>query len=338
MALPQNPLKLGFLTHVAGTNSPAQLLRDTVRLAMAAEELGYDTLWVAQHHVGAENGQLPSPFVLLAAIAEHTERIRLGTAVVILPLEDPVRAAEDAAVADLLSGGRLELGLGSGAHAGSYTALGRDPDERSSLFTQSSATLSSALSGEALPGGQRLSPHAPGLHRRIWRATHSEEGALHAAAAGQGLLLARSALRLTQPVAELQAPVARAYRDAAASPRLAVTRTVYPAPDHTAALRDLGPGTRAWSRETHPETDWDTIDGEELLTLHTIHTGPADHIARSLAADPVVQLADELIAQVQPGELGFDATLSALHTIAHDVAPALRRLLPVPVTSHLSYR
>ncbi|NEW69053.1 LLM class flavin-dependent oxidoreductase [Streptomyces rhizosphaericus] len=247
-----------------------------------------------------------------------------------------VRAAEDAAVADLLSGGRLELGLGSGAHTASYTALGRNPEERRGLFARSSATLTSALSGKPLPGGQQLSPHAPGLDRRIWRATHNEEGASQAAAAGQGLLLARSSLRLAQPVAELQAPVARVYRDTAASPRLAVTRTVYPAPDRTAALRDLEPGIRAWIRKMRPDTDWDALDGEELLAVHTIHTGPSADIARSLADDPVIRLADELIVQVQPGEPGFDATLSALHTIAHEVAPALRRLLPVPVPSHLS--
>ncbi|MCQ8187607.1 hypothetical protein [Streptomyces rugosispiralis] len=132
------------------------------------------------------------------------------------------------------------------------------------------------------------------------------------------------------------APVARVYRDAAVSPRLAVTRTVYPAPDRTAALRDLERGTRAWSAEMRPDTDWDALDGEELLALHTVHTGPAGHIARSLAADPVIRLADELIAQVQPGEPGFDATLSALRTIAHDVAPALRRLLPPSVPRQLS--
>src|SRR4051812_14190528 len=95
------PFRLGFMSHVSSNTDPAMTLEQTVRLFIIAEELGFDSVWVAQHHVGAECGHLPSPFVLLAAVAARTSRIRLGTAVVTLPLEDPVRTAEDAAVADL---------------------------------------------------------------------------------------------------------------------------------------------------------------------------------------------------------------------------------------------
>ena len=79
-----------------------------------AEALGFDSAWVAQHHFHELEGGLPSPVVFLAHVAARTRRIRLGTGIVTLPMENAVRVAEDAIVLDLLSGGRLELGVGTG--------------------------------------------------------------------------------------------------------------------------------------------------------------------------------------------------------------------------------
>ncbi|OLT03667.1 hypothetical protein BJF90_02705 [Pseudonocardia sp. CNS-004] len=121
---------VGYFTHVAGRGGPAQVYRETVELAVAAEELGFASFWVAQHHAGALEGLLPSPLVLLAAVAERTATIRLGTAVVAASMEDPRRLAEDAAVLDQLSGGRLELGVGAGADPAASAAFGRDHDRR----------------------------------------------------------------------------------------------------------------------------------------------------------------------------------------------------------------
>src|SRR5687768_11963022 len=108
---------MGFLTHVAGLGGAAQVYRETVELAVAAEELGFSSFWLAQHHGSPGDGLLPSPLVLLAAVAERTSTIRLGTGVLAAGLEDPRRLAEDAAVLDALCGGRLELGVGSGSDA-----------------------------------------------------------------------------------------------------------------------------------------------------------------------------------------------------------------------------
>ena len=123
-------VQLGCFTHVSGTATARELYRDTIELAVAAEELGYGSFWVAQHHAGAFAGVLPSPLVLLAAVAEHTSTIRLGTAVVAVSLEDPLRLAEDAAVVDELSGGRLQLGIGAGSDAVASRLFGRDHDDR----------------------------------------------------------------------------------------------------------------------------------------------------------------------------------------------------------------
>src|ERR1700716_856417 len=89
--------RLGFFSYLGGQRDPREVISETLELFVAAEELGFDSVWVAQHHFGPMVGSRPSPLPLLAAVAARTRRIRLGTAVVILPIEHPVRLAEDAA-------------------------------------------------------------------------------------------------------------------------------------------------------------------------------------------------------------------------------------------------
>jgi alkanesulfonate monooxygenase SsuD/methylene tetrahydromethanopterin reductase-like flavin-dependent oxidoreductase (luciferase family) len=103
--------------------SPARAIQDELELIEYADELGYDTCWVREHHF-TQYGFLPNTMSLLAHAAARTERIRLGTAVVTLPLHHPIRAAEDAALVDVLSGGRLELGIGRGYQSIEFDAFG----------------------------------------------------------------------------------------------------------------------------------------------------------------------------------------------------------------------
>ena len=107
--------------------------RDAVPLAVAAEEAGFDSFWVTEHH-GLPDGYLPSPLTLLAALASVTSRITLGTGLVLAPLHHPLRLAEDAAVVDRLSGGRLVLGLGLGYAEHEYRAFGVDRRNRTFSF------------------------------------------------------------------------------------------------------------------------------------------------------------------------------------------------------------
>ncbi len=101
----------------------AQEYRETVELVRLAEAVGFDSAWVSEHH-GASDGYLPSLLVMLAAFAEATSHIRLGTGVVLTPLHDPLRLAEDAAVVDQLSGGRLTIGLGIAWREEEFRMLG----------------------------------------------------------------------------------------------------------------------------------------------------------------------------------------------------------------------
>src|ERR1700678_1421210 len=193
-ALPLGPFprdfQLGFFTHVHGRQDAADLYRGVVELFVAAEELGYDSGWVAQHHFHADYGRLPSPLVLLAAAAERTSRIELGTAIVTLPLEDPLRLAEDVAVLDALSGGRLQLGLGSGAPIpAEVAAFGQEVGQRRLLYDEKVGVLEDALAGKPLvgpPDGRTadgrtaegegrtppvLQPFTDGLAGRLWSST-----------------------------------------------------------------------------------------------------------------------------------------------------------------------
>src|SRR5579864_8684277 len=103
------PFRLGVFTRLVEQVSAGELYGHALELIERAERLGFDTAWVAQHHARKDGG-LPSPFVFLGAAAVRTSRLRLATGIITLPIEQPLRLAEDAAVLDILSGGRFELG------------------------------------------------------------------------------------------------------------------------------------------------------------------------------------------------------------------------------------
>src|ERR671918_329549 len=128
------PKKLGFFTRLLDETTAAERYRLAPEQIVHAERCGFDSAWIAQHHFHEDEGGLPAPFVFLSQVAAQTTRIRLGTGIVTLPLELPIRVAEDAAVLDLISGGRLDVGVGGGGNLSSYAAFGQDSAERARLL------------------------------------------------------------------------------------------------------------------------------------------------------------------------------------------------------------
>lgn len=125
-------MKIGvfcIFDHWPEVKSVPQYFRDFLEITQRAEELGFDSVWVSEHHFTRYGGILPRPQVLLAAMAERTRRIRLGTAVSLVPFDNPIRAAEDFALLDVLSGGRLDLGVGRGLFPFEYDGIGVPQDE-----------------------------------------------------------------------------------------------------------------------------------------------------------------------------------------------------------------
>src|SRR4051794_1648753 len=229
-------LRLGFLTRLEVGEDPADSYKFALDMFVAAEELGFDTGWVAQHHFLNGDGRLPSVFPFLGAAAQATRRIGLGTGIVTLPLEDPVRVAEDAAFVDTISGGRLQLGLGPGGDPLTFAALGRDLDARREAHARGIEIIRDALVGKPVNGTAAIMyPTAPTLPDRLWEATFSVEGGARIGRNGNGLLLARTAAMSRDPADVVQEPIGQAYLREIASrevaPRLGLSRTVYAAAD-----------------------------------------------------------------------------------------------------------
>src|ERR1700756_4463001 len=128
--------RLAFFTRLLDAAPAAERYRLAAEQIAHAERFGYDTAWVAQHHFHEHEGGLPSPLVFLGHLAAQTSRIRLGTGIITLPLELPVRVAEDAIVLDLLSGGRLELGVGNGGNPTAFAGFELDDENRGDLFVR----------------------------------------------------------------------------------------------------------------------------------------------------------------------------------------------------------
>lgn len=324
------PFRLGFLTHFDGAGDPKQVYQNTLTLYTAADQLGFDVGWIAQHHLQQTDGRLPSPFPFLAAAAERTKQIRLGTAVVILPLEHPVRLAEDAAVVDTLSGGRLELGIGSGFDPVAYKALGVNIEQRRELTTNGLQTLLAALRGEPIGGadGPLLQPPAPTLADRVWQGIFSEQGARYAADHGVGLLLNRATYGYDEPTDQVQLPWAKAYLSSwngrPIKPRIGLSRIVYPAADKRTAQEQLQEGIlHSASRMVKTGRFPGGLSVEGYFKRFHAFYGHPDEVATELANDEVLPHVTDLICQFNPGVPTLDQTLRAFELIATKVAPAL---------------
>jgi probable F420-dependent oxidoreductase len=124
-----------------------QLYESLLEQITWADSAGFDSVWLSEHHF-TDEGYLPSMFPMLAALAARTTRMRLGTAVLLAPLHHPLRLAEDAAVVDQLSGGRLELGLGPGYRPEEFGPLGVPRSQRGSRTDETIEILKAAWSGE----------------------------------------------------------------------------------------------------------------------------------------------------------------------------------------------
>jgi alkanesulfonate monooxygenase SsuD/methylene tetrahydromethanopterin reductase-like flavin-dependent oxidoreductase (luciferase family) len=330
-----NGLRLGLFLQMDGEQPAPDIYAQALELIEAAEGLGYHSARVTQHHFSERSGALPSPLPFLAAVGQRVRRIRLGTVVVTLPLEQTIRLAEEAAVTDLLLNGRLELGLGSGLSADVFTTFGADFATKSELTRREVARLQDALGGRALDGREtRLQPPNPDLAKRLWFAAMSEDGADFAAERGLGLLLGRVEKGGWSPLVN-QTRTAWLYRqrvaEAGGTARIATGRTVYPATDRATARRDLAEALRpliaAYNRSGYLPSG---VPFDEVLErLHIIHGHP-EEIVQTLAIEGAAIGWHELLVQLDPGELPHAKALKALERMAREVAPYLMPASPAP--------
>lgn len=194
----QRPMKFGLMNlfPYADERGPEQLFKEALEEIILAEELGFDSVWLAEHHF-SRYSIMPNPLMMATAIAQRTKRIRIGTAVVIAPLYDPLRLAEDIALADCLSDGRIDIGYGRGYQPLEFAGFGIDQSEATGRMNEIIDILKLAwtqdnfsYSGKyyhyrdiSVYPRPKQRPHPP-----IWRAAVSPDSFKHAAAHGQPIL------------------------------------------------------------------------------------------------------------------------------------------------------
>jgi len=318
----------------SGTQSASDALLQSIDLAVAVEELGADGAYFRIHHFAR---QLASPFPLLAAVGARTSRIEIGTGVIDMRYENPLYMAEDAGAADLISGGRLQLGISRGSPeqvVDGFRYFGYEPTDgdHAAMARQHTEVFLDVLSGRGFaepnprpmfpnpPGLLRIEPHAPGLRDRIWWGAGSRATAEWTAEQGMNLM---SSTLLTEdtgvPFHQLQAEQIQRFRDAWTAagherePRVSVSRSVFPIVDD----RD-----RAYfGRESASQDQVGHIDGGTARFGKT-YAGEPDQLVRDLAEDEAIAAADTLLLTV-PNQLGVDYNAHVVESLLTHVAPAL---------------
>ena len=326
-----NSKRLGFFTRLLDDAAPAERYRLAAEQISHAETVGLDSAWIAQHHFHESEGGLPAPFAFLGFVAAQTSRIRLGTGIVTLPLENPVRVAEDAAVVDLLSNGRLELGVGTGGNPSAFAAFGLDSAQRADIFARNLDIVRNALAGRPLVGGDTLYPPRPQLCGRIWQATFSVSGGARAGKAGDGLLLSRTQPRPKEApratLAEIQHPIIDAYLAAlppGCEPRIMASRTVFVADDRQEASRLASIGLPR--QRDHFVAGGNPSPGDNLadmISAFDVHVGAPDDVITSLRADSALERVTDLVFQAHSIDPPHRFILRSIELIAQTVAPAL---------------
>jgi alkanesulfonate monooxygenase SsuD/methylene tetrahydromethanopterin reductase-like flavin-dependent oxidoreductase (luciferase family) len=333
--------KIGFLSFghwsassQSATRSASDVLLQSIDLAVAAEELGADGAYFRVHHFAQ---QLASPFPLLAAIGARTSRIEIGTGVIDMRYENPFYMLEDASSADLISRGRLQLGISRGSPEqviDGWRHFGYSPAEGQSdadMGRRHAEVFLELLKGEGFaqpnprpmfpnpPGLLRLEPHAPGLRERIWWGSGSNATAIWAAQ--MGMNLQSSTLKADEsgePFHVQQAKQIRAYRAAwkeaghSREPRVSVSRSIF-------AL--MNEQDRAYFGRDGGGDQVGIIDNMRAIFGRSYAAEP-DRLIAELKADEAIAEADTLLLTV-PNQLGVEYNAHVLESILKHVAPAL---------------
>jgi alkanesulfonate monooxygenase SsuD/methylene tetrahydromethanopterin reductase-like flavin-dependent oxidoreductase (luciferase family) len=335
--------KLGFLSFGHWSESPGSAVRSasdallqSIDLAVAAEELGADGAYFRVHHFAR---QLGSPFPLLAAVGARTRRIEIGTAVIDMRYENPMYMAEDAGAADLIAGGRLQLGISRGSpeqvidgwrHFGYSPAAGESDAD---MARHHAEAFLEVLKGDGFakpnprpmfpnpPGLLRVEPHSTGLRDRIWWGSSSN--ATSRWAASLGMNLQSSTLKddeSGEPLHVQQRKQIEAYRAAwkeaghQREPRVSVSRSIF-------ALVD-GRDRAYFGHETSDRDQIGYIDANTRAIFGRSYAAEPDVLVKELAGDEAIAAADTLLLTV-PNTLGVDYNAHVIESILKYVAPSL---------------
>lgn len=335
--------KIGFLSfgHWSNrqgyqTKSASDTLLQSIELAVAAEQIGLDGAYFRVHHFAA---QLASPFPLLAAIGARTKTIEIGTGVIDMRYENPLYMVEDAGAADLISRGRLQLGISRGSPEqviDGWRHFGYEPgpgETDADMGRNKALVFLDKLSGVGFaepnpypmfpnpPGLLRLEPHAPGLRDRIWWGAASNATAVWAAE--KGMNLQSSTLKFDEsgkPFHIQQAEQIRLYKEAwkkaghAREPRVSVSRSIF------ALVNDQDRYLFGQDRNTKDQLGY--IEADRRAIFGRSYAAEPDQLIQELANDEAIREADTLLLTI-PNTLGVDYNVHVLSSILKYVAPGL---------------
>jgi alkanesulfonate monooxygenase SsuD/methylene tetrahydromethanopterin reductase-like flavin-dependent oxidoreductase (luciferase family) len=318
------------------TRSASDALLQSIDLAVAAEELGADGAYFRVHHFAR---QLASPFPLLAAVGARTKRIEIGTAVIDMRYENPLYMAEDAGAADVISGGRLQLGISRGSPEqviDGFRYFGYVPPEGmtdADMARRHTEVFLDVLRGQGFakpnprpmfanpPGLLRLEPHSETLRERIWWGASTNATAEWAAKLGMNLQ--SSTLKIDEsgkPFHVQQAEQIRLFRAAwteaghTRTPRVSVSRSIFALIDD----RD-----RAYfGRDDEGEDQIGLLSETERAIFGRSYAAEPDALIAQLKGDEAIAEADTLLLTV-PNQLGVDYNAHVIEAILKHVAPGM---------------
>ncbi|MFL6133980.1 MAG: LLM class flavin-dependent oxidoreductase [Nocardioidaceae bacterium] len=333
---------IGFLSFGHWTPSPhsqtrsaSDALLQSIDLAVAAEELGVDGAYFRVHHFAR---QLASPFPLLAAVGARTSRIEIGTGVIDMRYENPLYMAEDAGAADLIAGGRLQLGISRGSPEqviDGFRYFGYVPEEGSdhaAMAREHTRVFLEVIKGQGFaapsprpmfpnpPGLLRIEPYSEGLRDRIWWGAGSRSTAEWTAEQGMNLM---SSTLLTEdtgvPFHQLQAEQIQRFRVAwkaaghEREPRVSVSRSIFPV---------VSDADRAYfGHEAGSQDQVGFLEGGAARFGKT-YAGEPGKVVAALAEDEAIAAADTLLLTV-PNQLGVDYNVHVLDAVLRHLAPDL---------------
>jgi alkanesulfonate monooxygenase SsuD/methylene tetrahydromethanopterin reductase-like flavin-dependent oxidoreductase (luciferase family) len=335
--------RIGFLSFGHWTPSPqsqtrsaADALLQSIDLAIEAERLGMDGAWFRVHHFAQ---QLASPFPLLAAVGAKTQKIEIGTAVIDMRYENPHYMTEDAGAADLIAGGRLQLGISRGSpeqvidgwrYFGYRLAEGKDDADLGRRHTEEFLEL---LGGKGFarpnprpmfpnpPGLLRLEPYSEGLRDRIWWGSASNATAVWAAKLGMNMQTSTLKFDETgEPLHIQQAAQIRAFRAAwneaghQRTPRISVSRSIF-------ALLD-GRDRAYFGRDPNEQDSIGFLDENTRAIFGRSYAAEPDVLIEQLRQDTAIAEADTLLLTI-PNQLGVAYNTHVMEAILTTVAPAL---------------
>jgi alkanesulfonate monooxygenase SsuD/methylene tetrahydromethanopterin reductase-like flavin-dependent oxidoreductase (luciferase family) len=335
--------KIGFLSFghwnpspQSRTRSASDVLLQSIDLAVAAEELGADGAYFRVHHFAQ---QLASPFPLLAAVGAKTKQIEIGTGVIDMRYENPLYMAEDAGAADIISGGRLQLGISRGSPEqviDGFRHFGYQPAEGESaadMGRRHAEVFFDVLRGEGFakpnprpmfpnpPGLLRLEPHSKGLRDRIWWGSGSNSTAVWAGKLGMNLQSSTLKDNETgEPFHVQQAKQIRLFREAfkaaghARTPRVSVSRSIF------ALMNDTDRAYFAGSGESRDSIGF--LDAQTQAIFGRSYAAEPEALIEQLKADEGIAEADTLLLTV-PNQLGVDYNAHVIESILKHVAPAM---------------